>query len=197
MGLQSLMPAKKVARHRGKAILGATFAVAKNEEEDRIINDPAVNDLLDGSKLPRPKFSYMPALRVMKTRRGKILRVSKRDARHYFHKLRIGRKWKPYLAMPSADAHTISKEDRVHPAHNTAPMGFGPSAGWAQALTDYATSSGGLPDDRRLKIDDPAPATPPSSRLRYGLLDAPCRNLVEPPGPSPGYPRVLSNSGTE
>eukprot|EP00974_Lingulodinium_polyedra_P087508 8481733-Lingulodinium_polyedra.AAC.1 len=32
-------------------------------------------------------------------------------------------------------------------------MGFGPSAGWAQTLTDKATAAAGLPESQRVHID--------------------------------------------
>ena len=40
-------------------------------------------------------------------------------------------------------------------------MGFRPSAGWAQALTDVATKTAQLPDDRRVRFDWPVPVALP------------------------------------
>ncbi|CAK9045996.1 unnamed protein product [Durusdinium trenchii] len=54
----------------------------------------------------------------------------------------------------------------VYPAARTAPMGFGPSAGWAQAVTDLATEKGGLPDGRRVVPD----SYPPSELPVWGSI---------------------------
>ena len=40
-------------------------------------------------------------------------------------------------------------------------MGFGPSAGWAQELTNPATDSAKLPPDRRVQITEEVPAELP------------------------------------
>ena len=37
-------------------------------------------------------------------------------------------------------------------------MGFGPSSGWAQCLTEFTTATAQLPEDRRLVIDAAAPS---------------------------------------
>lgn len=39
----------------------------------------------------------------------------------------------------------------MYPAAQSAPMGFGPSAGWAQGLTDVVAKDADLPEDRRLR----------------------------------------------
>ena len=88
---------------------------------------------------------------------GKLL-ISKRDARHYFHTLRIGNKWHKWLCGPPIRSNS---GDEKYPACAAAPMGFGPSAGWAQALTDVATAHAQLPDDRRLHPDNPCPVELP------------------------------------
>eukprot|EP00974_Lingulodinium_polyedra_P012798 1239926-Lingulodinium_polyedra.AAC.1 len=38
----------------------------------------------------------------------------------------------------------------AYPCSRSAPVGFGPSAGWATAVTDTATARAGLPDNRRV-----------------------------------------------
>ena len=79
-GLHVLRKQKQVAKHRGRMCLTGAFAVRKDEKEDRVITDPAVNQLLDPDKLPRPRFAYIPKLRVTWVPRSGRLLVSKRDA---------------------------------------------------------------------------------------------------------------------
>ncbi|CAK9096680.1 eEF1A lysine and N-terminal methyltransferase (eEF1A-KNMT) (Methyltransferase-like protein 13) [Includes: eEF1A lysine methyltransferase [Durusdinium trenchii] len=162
-GLHGPKKLSQVAKHRGKLCLTGAFAVAKDATEDRVITDPAVNQLLDPDRLPRPRFAYIPKMRVTYApRTGKLL-VSKRDARHYFHSLRIGHKWMRWLCGPPI---TGVNGRLVYPAARTAPMGFGPSAGWAQAVTDLATEKGGLPDGRRVVPD----SYPPSELPVWGSI---------------------------
>ena len=69
-----------------------------------MITDPQVNQLLDPDLLPRPRFAFIPSLRsAYVPGTGRIL-VSKRDARHYFHRLKIGRRAGPSIcvARPSS-----------------------------------------------------------------------------------------------
>ena len=58
---------------------------------------------------------------------------------------------------PLSHSHGV----RRFPVHCTAPMGFGPSAGWAQELTDLATEKADLPGGNRVLITDEAPETFP------------------------------------
>ena len=81
-GLHVLRRRGQVAKHRGKLCLAGAFAVAKDDLEDRVITDPAVNSLLDEELMPRPKFAWIPSMRtVMVPKTGRLL-ISKRDARH-------------------------------------------------------------------------------------------------------------------
>lgn len=91
-GLQKLKHPKQVARLGGKTILAGG--------EDRVITDPTVNQLLDPERLPRPRFAYVPSLRSVTVPRAGLIVVSKRDARHYFHRLRIGGRWWRWLCSP-------------------------------------------------------------------------------------------------
>ena len=156
-GLHTLKKLKQVAKHRGQLCLAGAFAVPKDEVEDRVITDPSVNQLLDPEKLPRPRFAYIPKLRVTYVPRSGRLLISKRDARHYFHSLKIGRKWQRWLCGPPIGSGSALR----FPASRTAPMGFGPSAGWAQGLTDVTTLAAGMPEDRRLHPDRLAPLDMP------------------------------------
>ena len=58
-----------------------------------------VNDVLDPDRLPRPRFAYTALLRSMVARRGTALAFRKRDARHYFHHVRLGAKWWMFLIL--------------------------------------------------------------------------------------------------
>ena len=157
-GLSVLRKPKQVARHRGRLCLTGAFAVRKDENEDRVITDPAVNQLINPDKLPRPRFAYIPKLRVTWVPRSGKLLVSKRDARHYFHSLQIGRKWLRWLCGPPISGE---RGELRYPATRAAPMGFGPSAGWAQGLTDVASLRADMPDNHRLHPDRMAPDTLP------------------------------------
>ena len=154
-----------------------------------MITDPAVNQLIDPAKLPRPRFAYIPKMRVVFVPKGGKIVVSKRDARHYFHSLKIGKKWQKWLCGPPI---TLDNGQRRFPAARTAPMGFGPSAGWAQHVTDMATEASGMPLDRRLHPDHFAPAELPI----WGSI---CDDIwaVEHAGDEPGElvgPRWLSSA---
>ena len=100
-GLHRLKKSREVAKHRGVKCLAGAFAVKKDAHEDRVITDPSVNQLLDPEKLPRPRFAYIPKLRCLHVPSNGVVVVSKRDARHYFHRLRIGRRWQKWLCGPS------------------------------------------------------------------------------------------------
>lgn len=158
VGLHRYKKPSQVAKHFGVKCLAGAFAVKKDDKEDRVITDPSVNQLLDPEKLPRPRFAFVPSLRTLTVPSRGCIAVSKRDARHYFHRLRIGRRWEKWLCGPSImlpDRRGVPKE--VFPASRSAPMGFGPSAGWAQCLTDLVTHVAGLPEGHRLHPDRVVP----------------------------------------
>ena len=158
-GLHRFKRAHEVAKHNGKKVLAGAFAVVKDEKEDRVITDPSVNQLLDPDKLPRPRFAFIPSMRsVTVPKTGRIL-CSKRDARHYFHRLRIGRRWEKWLCGPPIlDESRSGGVTQLYPASRASPMGFGPSAGWAQGLTDVVPLDANLPQDRRLHPDFVSPS---------------------------------------
>ena len=91
-GLHCFKKPHQVARHRGVMCLAGAFAVKKDDNEDRVITDPSVNQLIDPAKPPRPRFAYIPKLRSLTVPSTGVILVSKRDARHYFHCLRINRR---------------------------------------------------------------------------------------------------------
>ena len=69
--------------------------------EDRSISalNP-VNALIDGKKLWKPVFASVWRLRAVRVHPSRRLRIFKRDARHFFHHLGIGRRWEKLLAHP-------------------------------------------------------------------------------------------------
>ena len=112
-----------------------------------------INQLLDKEQLPRPRFAYIPSLRSVTVPSGGKIVVSKRDARHYFHRLRIGRRWGKWLCGPPIRAGAGASGGERYPSCRSAPMGFGPSAGWAQGLTDVVAFDAELPQHQRLHPD--------------------------------------------
>ena len=153
-GLHCWKKPSQVAKHRGVLCLAGAFAVRKDAYEDRVITDPSVNQLIDPERLPRPRFAYIPKLRAVTVPASGIVMVSKGDARHYFHRLKIGKLWRRWLCGPAIEvACPDGGLKRLFPASCSAPMGFGPSAGWAQGLTDTVTSRAGLPQEHRLHPD--------------------------------------------
>ncbi len=152
-GLHRYKKASQVAKHRGVRCLAGAFAVKKDEFEDRVITDPSVNQLLDPQKLPRPKFAYIPGMRCLSVPKSGLIAVSKRDARHYFHRLRIGKNWQRWLCGPPVTLEHGGVTRVRYPACQSAPMGFGPSAGWAQGLTDVVAFDANLPQESRVHPD--------------------------------------------
>ena len=161
-GLHRYKKPSQVARHRGVQCLAGAFAVPKDDLEDRVITDPSVNQLLDPDALPRPKFAYIPSLRSVTVPKSGLVVVSKRDARHYFHRLQIGKKWQKWLCGPPITIPGRRGDPRtVHPSSRATPMGFGPSAGWAQALTDLIARIANLPPEKRLYPGEVSPESLP------------------------------------
>ena len=148
-GLMDVVPQSQVWKHRGAPLYAGAFAVKKDADEDRVILAAVpVNHLLRGDRVPRPRFGYPPRLRGLRTRPGVRMVKYKRDARHYFFQLRLPMRWRKYLAWPP-----LKSDGRVllYPRSICVPMGFAPSAGWAQRVTDRATE--GLPADRQVRFD--------------------------------------------
>ena len=159
-GLQGYGSKKRVRKHRGVALVAGAFGVKKSDTEQRVISDLPVNQLLDPDALPRPTFAYPPRLRVVKTLPGTRVKLWKRDLRHYFHQLAIGKAWRKYMAHPPVP-DPRGGGAKVFPFHHATPMGFAPSAGWAQAASDTAFLKAGLPQERRVTFDRPCPTELP------------------------------------
>ena len=152
-----MRPRKRIFKHKGKPLLNGAFAVGKNEEEDRAISNLVpLNALIDTSKFWKPVFARVPSLRVVTVRQGKRLRTSKRDARHFFHQLAVGRRWQKYFAHPALPASDRFSE-KV-PCHRCLPMGFSGSVSWAQRLNESLVEVSGLPAERRLVQNELPPA---------------------------------------
>lgn len=92
-GLQRLVGPNKVWKHKGKRVASGMLGVAKSDTEDRTINDLSLNCLVDPDKLIRPQFGYPPLSRTLRATAGRTLVVRKRDLRHLFYHLRLGRRW--------------------------------------------------------------------------------------------------------
>lgn len=156
--LVKLVRAKHVFKINRRPLIAGAFAVAKDSHEDRSI--PAatpINAMLDMRKVAKPVFANMARLRCAACSGSKRLRVTKRDARHYFHCLRLHPRWQKYLAMPPLrDAG-----EEIYPVRTTAPMGFAPSACWAQGLSEKCVCEAGWPDESRLIASKAAPLTFP------------------------------------
>ena len=159
VGLQDLAEEDQVATVQGQPLVAAAFAVGKADtKENRMISGcVGTNSLMNPALLPRPRYAYIPRMRACTISKFVRLRVSKRDARHYFHRLRLGIKWRPWLAHPPI----TRGGKKLYPRHTCAAMGLAPSSGWAQALTDQTTSAANLPMEHRVLIDEPAPLDPP------------------------------------
>lgn len=84
-------------------------------------------------------------------------RVSKRDARHYFHSLRISRRWRPYHAIPPVRRIGMKQHVRVRGW----AMGCKLSATLAQAVCNAAARTARIPLARRLLPGNPCPGEPP------------------------------------
>eukprot|EP00972_Heterocapsa_arctica_P007823 1140476-Heterocapsa_arctica.AAC.1 len=63
---------------------------------------------------------HIPQMRTLTVPRGRRLLVSKRDARHYFHVLRNGPKWRQWLALPPMMQRGLKK----YPVQRAWPMVF-------------------------------------------------------------------------
>ena len=70
----------------------------KNNKEEGITADLLINILVDRSRLIRPRFPLLTQLATVETQANTKVRITKRDLRYYFHKLRNGTRWRPFLA---------------------------------------------------------------------------------------------------
>ena len=159
-GLQVLMPKRRIYKIKGRPLYGGAFAVAKNQEEDRAISALCpLNALVDPRKLWKPRFAIMSAMRCMRLEPFKLLRVYKKDARHFFHFLRIGHRWSKYMAHPPL--RPTPQHDERFPVHRGVPMGFTAAAAWAQAYNEAKAKEVGLPEQSRLIDTQPPPSSFP------------------------------------
>ena len=156
-GLQKLKPLKTIFKIKGRPLYSGAFAVAKNSDEDRAISALCpLNALVDQTKLWVPKFAIMSSMRAMTLSQTKQLRVYKKDARHFFHFLRIGSRWRKYMAHPPLPSS--SHNPSMFPVHRGVPMGFTAAAAWAQAYNEQKAREADLPTESRLVDGSPPPA---------------------------------------
>ena len=155
-GLQKLLPRRSIYKIKGRPLYSGAFAVPKNVEEDRAISALCpLNALVDPSKLWKPRFAIMPMMRALRITPGKRLCIYKKDARRFFHFLRIGRRWKKYMAHPPLKA--TSQHPEMFPTHAAVPMGFTAAASWAQAYNEAKAWDVALPSGSRLVDVKPPP----------------------------------------
>jgi hypothetical protein len=102
-------------------------------------------------------------LACCKTVPGIRVRVSKRDIRHFFHKLRNGKAWRRYMAHPPAGSgrRGFRVRNKFAPVPRAWPMGFAGSATIAQAVADVAVHAASLPTSQRVRYGDLPPMRPP------------------------------------
>ena len=155
-GLQKLKPLKTIYKIKGRPLFSGAFAVAKNSEEDRAISALCpLNALVDSDKIWVPRFAMMPSLRAMTLEETKRLRIFKKDARRFFHFLKIGKRWEKYMAHPPLPA--VEGHPQMFPVHQGVPMGFTAAAAWAQAYNEQKAVEAALPDSARLVDGKPPP----------------------------------------
>ena len=148
-------------KHGKKLLVNGDFAVPKDDSEERAISALCpLNDLIDTKRVWKPKFANLASFRVVLVPRGHHLVVCKRDARHFFHALRIGRKWQKYMAHPPVDSR-LGDAAGLYPLHCSTPMGFTCSAAWAQGYNETVAERCALPPSQRLVAGVPPPKAPP------------------------------------
>ena len=159
-GLQKLKPKRSIAKHRRKTVISGIFAVEKDEFEDWcIMAITPQNALMDKRKFWRPRFASMPHVRAIHVAKGRRLRIHKIDGRHFFHMLRVGRRWQKYFASPPLPR--VRGQEVKYPVNVSVPMGFTGSASWAQIFNEAIIDECKLPADRRLVDGQIAPGQLP------------------------------------
>ena len=92
-GLQKLLPLRKIYKVKGRPLLSGCFAVPKDDTEACGISALCpLNSFVDATKIPDVKFGMPSRLRAAGGPWLQRLHVSKKDTRHFFHTLALGRK---------------------------------------------------------------------------------------------------------
>eukprot|EP00974_Lingulodinium_polyedra_P000330 31664-Lingulodinium_polyedra.AAC.1 len=100
---------------------------------------------------------YLPMLGTLTVGKHQRLWVSKRDARHYFHVLKVGKPWRRLLRAPG-----LLRGGRLrYPRARAWPMGYKASAVIAQSVTECCAERAGLPAGSRCLPGRPTPLRPP------------------------------------
>ena len=126
-----------------------------------------MNKLVDPAKLKKAIFPYLPMLGILVVQQLTNLRVSKRDARHYFHMFSRGRKWAPFFAMPPDPM----RKRRPVSVIRSWRMGFKGSAVIAQQITLRSAQRAGLPFDRLVLLGEIPPTDLP---VWFAIMDDGC-----------------------
>ena len=94
---------------------------------------------LDKDLMPRPRFPNVSRLSTLLVPHRCSLVVSKRSARHFYHRIKASVPWQRLLAHPppmTAGARRKISKAKMFPVHAAWPMGFAPSATVAQGVAD-------------------------------------------------------------
>ena len=162
VGLQQWRPRAFLHHFKGKPVISGVFAVAKPETKETRMISAAVpaNTLLDKDLMPRPRFPNVSRLSTLLVPHRCRLVVSKRDVRHFYHRIKASLPWQRLLAHPppmtTGTRRKINKA-KMFPVHAAWPMGFAPSATVAQGVADYCAQAAGIDETTRLTDKEPAP----------------------------------------
>jgi hypothetical protein len=139
-GLHKLKQPHQVARYREKQFWRVLVRLWRIAAKIVLSQTPKSISSWTLDVLPRPKFAFIPSMRGVSVPRHGLVVVSKRDARHYFHRLWIGRPWGRWLCGPPIDLPKRSGGVTQHVSLHRV---------WSIRVTLDAD----LPQDRRLHPD--------------------------------------------
>ena len=104
--------------------------------------------MMDRQKLRKPRFTSMPHVGAIFVAKGRRLRIHKIGVPHFFHMLRVGRRWQKYFASPPLPrARGVAEK---FPVQMAVPIGFTGRASWLQIFNESIIDQAALPQERRL-----------------------------------------------
>lgn len=159
-GPQEWGPDTFAVRHGDVPQHSGAFAVPKDETEDRVTYPlEFANDCCIDANVPALVAPYFPQIAAVTKTPGSRVKLSKRDARHYFHCFRFSSAWRRWLAVPPARRLGELRPRWLY--HRAWPMGFKPSAAVAQPCTEAAAARAKLLWGRQLRPGTPTPREMP------------------------------------
>ena len=165
-GLVEDAPAEDLHIVDGRVAYGGAFAVPKDGKETKwIAPSEFVNDVTDKRRVPLTVLPYLPQLAGLTFKPGERARVSKRDARCYFHNMKARHCWRSFQCLPPV---IVKGKARRYPKYRTWPMGSRISAALAQGLSNVVTKLAGVPEKHRLLPGRPCPLRLP---VRGSIID--------------------------